>query len=215
MMFQRIRLHARGFVYRLLKYPRMWYHAVKAKKNNNFTPTIICNNCTAGFLLHDLQLQFRTPTINTLFYSFDEFMLFVQNLHELQHTSVYPIASSYAYPVGEIKLKGGAIRVGFVHYSSFEDAMTAWKRRFERVNFGNLYVLYEGQITEKEVETFSKLPYPKAILSHKNVALETKYEFYHGFGFYKKWYPGIIGDYKNWFSLQRWLDDFNYIEFLN
>lgn len=103
----KIIMHAKGFAYRLMKYPRMIFHKIKSRKNNNTSPTILCNNCTAGWVLHDLSLQFRTPTINTLFYSFDEFYLFVQNLQEVKGADLHEIESVFPYPVATIKLSGG------------------------------------------------------------------------------------------------------------
>jgi hypothetical protein len=57
--------------------------------------------------------------------------------------------------------------------------------------------------------------YKKAVISNKNIKLETNYNFYFGFSFYNSWYPGKVGDYKYLFSLKRNLDDFDYISFLN
>ena len=45
--------------------------------------------------------------------------------------------------------------------------------------------------------------------------LESKYDFYQGFDFYTDWKPGKILEYKHWFSLKRFLDDFDYVNFLN
>lgn len=209
-------LHLHGLTCRLMAKPRAWYHGVKARRNQNHTPTIICNNCTAGFLLHDLSLQFRTPTINTLFYSFEDFMLFVNNLHEFQKAPLREVPSSYPYPVGLLQTNAGGVKIGFVHYSTFEEAATIWKKRFARVDDSNLYVIFEGKsVTAAQVEAFALLPYRKAILSGENEEFEKKHSFYHGFKFYRKWHPGLIGDYKHWLSLRRNLDDFDYIAFLN
>lgn len=211
-----VMLHIRGLVYRIMSKPRKLYHKHKALYNTNIKPTIICNNCTAGYLLHDLSLQFRTPTINTLFYSFDEFFLFVRYLKEIQYAGLQEMKTEYKYPVAKIVLRNGeAIRVGFVHYHSFEEACQAWKRRFQRVNYDNLYVIYEGRITEADVRRFSEISYPKAILYRKDKILEQTYNYYNGFEFYDKWYPGIIGNYTSLFSLRRYLDEFDYISFLN
>lgn len=35
--------------------------------------SILCNNCTGGFILHDLGLRFDSPTINMFFHSLDFF----------------------------------------------------------------------------------------------------------------------------------------------
>ena len=216
MTFKSFCLHLRGLSYRIMKFPRKWYHAIKARRNKNLTATIICNNCTAGFMLHDLSMKFRTPTINTLFYSFEDFFLFVNHLKEFQNAQIKEINSPYSYPVGLLQTECEGVKIGFVHYSSYKEAVKAWKERFSRVNFSNLYVIYEGiDISETQVDKLANLSYRKAILSSKNEELERRYPFYHGFSFYSKWRPGLIGDYKYWLSVRRNLDDFDYIAFLN
>ena len=35
--------------------------------------SILCNNCTGGFILHDLGLRFDSPTINMFFHNLDFF----------------------------------------------------------------------------------------------------------------------------------------------
>lgn len=215
MNFEKLKLHLLGLSYRIMSWPRKYYHRHKALRNTNKKPTIICNNCTAGFLLHDLSLQFRTPTINLQFYSFEDFYHFVMNLNELQFSELQEVVSSYKYPVAELKLRSGnVIRIGFVHYHTFNEANEIWKKRFERVDFNNLYVLYEGHISKDDVVKFDEITYPKAILSDKDDDLEKKYSFYHGFDFYDTWYPGKVGDYKGYFSLKRYLDEFDYVSFL-
>jgi uncharacterized protein (DUF1919 family) len=104
--FTKIKLHIKGVDVRLMKFPRIIFHRIKARKLINQTPTILCNNCTAGFILHDLSLEFRTPTINTLFYSFEEFTLFVQNLEEAKKAVLHKVETNYPYPVAAIELGG-------------------------------------------------------------------------------------------------------------
>lgn len=98
---------------------------------------------------------------------------------------------------------------------TFKEANEIWKKRFERVDFNNLYVLYEGHVSKDDVVKFDEIPYPKAILSDKDGDLEKKYSFYHGFDFYDTWYPGKVGDYQDYFSLKRYLDEFDYVSFLS
>lgn len=40
--------------------------------------SILCNNCTGGFVLHDLGLRFDSPTVNLFFHSLD-FFNFIEN----------------------------------------------------------------------------------------------------------------------------------------
>lgn len=54
---------------------------VQRRRLRNYSPTIISNNCCAGFIYHDLGLKFNSPTINfdsekfSVFYSTSETLL--------------------------------------------------------------------------------------------------------------------------------------------
>ena len=72
--------HLKGIVSRVMANPRRLYHKKKAKNCYRDKCSIICNNCTGGVILHDLDLKFDTPTINTLFYSADDFVFLFQIL---------------------------------------------------------------------------------------------------------------------------------------
>lgn len=50
---------------------------IQREKLRNFSPTIISNNCCAGFIYHDLGLKFNSPTINL---TVKNFPLFIQYL---------------------------------------------------------------------------------------------------------------------------------------
>ena len=54
----------------------MWCYKQR-KRLRNFNPTIISNNCTAGFIYHDLGLKFLSPTINL---TVKDFPLFISHL---------------------------------------------------------------------------------------------------------------------------------------
>ena len=59
--------HLRGLSERLMRPFRKRYHINKAKRFKGPVPSIICNNCLGGVVLHDLGLPFNTPTINLFF----------------------------------------------------------------------------------------------------------------------------------------------------
>ena len=54
-------------------------HMRSAIKNK--TATFLCPNCIGGILFHDLDLQFRSPTVNTMMIQSD-FVKFVLNLED-------------------------------------------------------------------------------------------------------------------------------------
>ena len=109
------------------------------------------------------------------------------------------------------------ITLYFMHYTSFEEASEKWYMRAKRLNFDNLYVILVVQkgCTENIVKSFCSLPYKhKAVLSPKmfpncdcvylmpNCAVEG---------------GGLIDicRYKSKFTGKRWLDEFDYVRFLN
>lgn len=209
--------HSKGLSAKLMKYPRDWYHKKLAKRNNNSSPTIICNNCTGGVILHDLGLRFNSPTINTLFYSFDDFLFFVKNIKAFSNVEMFEIKQdTHSYPVGGLELNGKVIKIGLVHYRSFLQGKLKWHERFKRIRYNNIYIIYEGGgIEEKCLNDFTKIPFKKRIYSCTNSYMQNKFAFYQGHDLYFNWYPGKILDYKHLLGLKRFLDDFNYISFLN
>lgn len=99
--------HLTGLSHRIMALPRKIYHKEKAKRNRNLSPTIICNNCTGGVMLHDLGLRFNTPTVNTLFYSFEDFLYFSLHIKEYQCVELLEEKNTkFKYPVGSLFLKG-------------------------------------------------------------------------------------------------------------
>lgn len=208
------KMHLMGMWIRIMKFPRRCYHKQKAKRNRNHAPTIICNNCTAGVMLHDLGLKFNTPTINLDIRNQKEFLYFVENLEDLKDCPIEELSfEKYHLPAGVIIHNGHTIDIVFTHYKTFEIGVEKWHERMKRINMDNLFVIFEAPEIEKEIlERFSRIKYRKCVLSKQE---QLKYDFYYGFDMYKDWKPGKFLQYKSVFSLKRYLDDFDYISFLN
>lgn len=214
---KRVLGHLNGITSRLMYIPRRMYHKQKAKRCNTEKCCIICNNCTGGMILHDLGLRFDSPTINTLFFSADDFLFFANNIKSIFECEIVKICDSgYPYPVGGIKLGNREIKIGFVHYSTFEEAKKKWIDRFKRVDFDKILVLWEGNgLNDNDLELLDKMSFHKLVFSIPNKKYSDKYPFYLGSNIYNNWYPGKILDYKHPYSLKRYLDDFDYIRFIN
>lgn len=71
--------------------------------------------------------------------------------------------------VGDISILG-------VHYQSYDDLSQAWERRRKRVNFDNILLIATDEYikTPQDIESFSKLPYPKVLFKFHN---EINYDF--------------------------------------
>lgn len=97
--------------------------------------TIISQNCIGGVFSHDMNLPFRSPTVN-LFISADDFVRFVNRLEYYLNIEL-EISWGEEYPVGRLD----DVEVHFVHYETCKEAQAAWERRKKRVNIDNIVIL--------------------------------------------------------------------------
>lgn len=133
--------------------------ACEELKTENFT--IISQNCIGGVFYHDMGLQFQSPTIN-LFFEAPDFLKFVTNLHcyiEKQPDMYW----GKDYPIGEL----GDIKVHFMHYSTCREAMNAWARRKERIDYDRIVILATDRdgFTDEEFRKWKALPYQKVLFT--------------------------------------------------
>lgn len=209
-----LKMHLMGLWVRIMNCPRRCYHRQKAKRNHNCSPTIICNNCTAGVILHDLGLKFDTPTVNLEIRNHGEFLYFVENLKDLKDCAIERLNfEKYHLPAGVMTHNGHTIDIVFTHYKTFEEGVEKWHERMKRIHWDNLFVIFEApKIDMETLERFSRINYRKCVISKP---MRLKRDFYCGLDIYDDWKPGKILQYKSMFSLRRYLDDFDYITFLN
>lgn len=111
-------------------------------KNKDFT--ILVNNCTGGIIYHELGLRFNSPTINVGI-KHNDFLNFVKHLKEYKDNEMIEIKEKgINYPIGKlINKKYGDIKLYFQHYNSFEEAKEKWFKRYNRINYDNLYVILD------------------------------------------------------------------------
>lgn len=206
--------HIMGISSRLMHPFRSCYHKNKAKRFNGDVPSIICNNCLGGVMLHDLGLPFNSPTINTGIRNQKEFIFFVNHLDEIIDAPLVEISrSKYNVPAAMIDLRGQRIDVVFTHYADFDTGYDKWKQRMKRLDLNKIVVLLESpDVSSEIIEAFSKIKYKKAIVSKP---IDNAPEYYVPLDIYDNWHPGKILEYKSLFSLKRWMDEWDYISFLN
>ena len=144
---------------------KMFILPLKKKKLKNKDFTLLCNNCAGGILSHDLNLQFRSPTINLFFY-YDHFYKFCENFdyYIAQPLTVCenPIHTpSCAYPVCNL----GDLELHFLHYSSFEEAKQKWDSRTARIDKDNIFVIWTffDETDPKWAARFDKLPFKNKV----------------------------------------------------
>ncbi|MBR2635114.1 MAG: DUF1919 domain-containing protein [Clostridia bacterium] len=177
--------------------------------------TIISSNCTGGFISHWLGLRFNSPTVN-LFIKPKDFIKILENFDYYfdSKTEIYEcIDHDKNYPVGEFET---GVKLWFMHYTSFEDAVQKWKQRCGRIDKNNLYIIMveRDSCTEEDLLRFDKLPYEnKVCLVHKDYnRVQCAYRIP---GFEEKNEVGQLHHVCNKVNGKRYLDAFKYVDFLN
>ena len=214
-----IKSHVKTILGKTIRIGREAYYKRLRKKLKVANPTIIANNCVGTFIYHNLGLRYNSPTINLTIGKTD-FTVFVQHLSGFLHSELIKVEnSSVPYPIGKLKYNGDSIQINFIHYETFEEAKYKWDERKERVDYSNIYIIQQisDGVTEDDIHTFDSLPYKnKLLITSKNITnsknvvalkvLQKRPKTYH---------PGIILDHKPPFFLKRYMDDIDYVGFLN
>lgn len=176
-------------------------------------PTIIASNCVGTIIYSDMGIPWTTPTIN-LMISMPDFIKFVQNLKWYMEQELYfpEEQSPLEYPVARL----GDIRIYFVHYESKEEAVRKWNTRKERIDWDNLFIIgcEKDGCTYETLREFDSLPYERKVIFTKADYAEFSSAFYIE-GFEECQELGTITNFKKQFLKRRYLDDFDYISFLN
>lgn len=183
----------------------------KRRKLKNSNPTIISSNCNGGIILHDLGLQFNTPTIN-LYFNTSDFLKFLSDLNGYLEKDLVEVECEFDYPAGRL----GDITIYFMHYPSFADAKTKWDERKKRIDMNNLFIMMTDKngCTYEMLKEFDRLPFKnKVVFTHKAYS-DIRSSVYMK-GFENDGQVGILSDWKPGFWKRRWLDDYDYISFLN
>lgn len=120
------------------------------------------------------------------------------------------------YPVGSLTYRQKKIHVYFMHYNTFEQAKRKWEERKRRVDFDNIYIIQNIlNVTNDDVDCFDSLPYKnKVLISNQN---PTGSENIRICSLYlrENVQPSNILNYCSRFSCKRWLEEIDYVEFLN
>lgn len=116
------------------------------------------------------------------------------------------------YPIGVL----GDVKIKFAHYATKEDAREKWIERSKRINFDNLFIMFtdRGGCTYQDLCNFDTLPYKnKVVFTHRPYP-EFKSAYY-----IKGWEDdecvGPLFEYVNHFSLKKYYDSFDYVNWFN
>ena len=188
------------------------YKELKKRKLRNYNPTIISSNCNGGIIYHDLNLPFNSPTIN-LSMDTDDFIKLVSNMKYYLGQEIVEIEDkNHQFPCGMLD----DIKIRFNHYDTFEEAVYKWNERKKRINWDNIYIMgIDGdKASYSSLKKFDKLPYKnKVIFTHRDYPeIKSSYKIN---GFEDKDEVGVLIYFKKRFFIRRYLDDFDYVSFLN
>ena len=188
------------------------YKAAKRKKLKNTTPTIISSNCNGEYWYYDMGLRFLSPTIN-LSFDMNDYVKMLENLHWYMEQSITPCKDErFTYPCGML----GDIEIRFNHYNTFDEAVVKWEERKKRINWENLFVLgIDGDNCSYEtMQRFDRLPYKNKVIFTHIPYPEIASSFYIP-GFEEDDGVGVLLYFKKQVLVRRYLDDFDYVSFLN
>lgn len=187
------------------------YKKRKNRRLKNRDVSIISSNCSGAFMYYDLGMRYLSPTVN-LSIEMNDFVKMVKNLKWYMEQELVELNEKSEYPMGIL----GDVKIYFIHYDSFKDAKTKWEERKKRINWDNIFIVgsEKDQCTYDTIKNFEQLPYKnKVIFTHKEYP-----EFSSAYcikGFEEKEELGVITNFKDQILKRRYLDDFNYVEFLN
>lgn len=124
------------------KIHNLFYFNRCRRRNKNSDFTIIAPNCYAGIMYHRLGMQFLSPTINCFFLYRKQYLDFCCNLKDYLNKDIkiaYRDLLGRPVPVGDLN----GITIVFNHYKTVEEAYDKWNQRKKRVNYDNLYFIFD------------------------------------------------------------------------
>ena len=188
------------------------YKELKRLRLKNRNATIISSNCNGEFIYYDMRLKFMSPTIN-LSFDMNDYVRFLENFDYYMNEKILPFEDErFDFPCGML----GDIEIRFNHYKTFEEAVEKWEERKKRIDKSNMYILaIDGDdCTEESILRFDKLPFEHKVIFTHIPRPDIKSSFYiHGFE--EKGGVGVALYFKEGFLIRRYLDEFDYVAFLN
>lgn len=128
------------FVQTFRKLYEYFYFRKLRKKLKNSDFSIFSPNCYAGLMYHRLGLPFTSPTINMCFPEKKQYLKFVSNIrYYVNKNLVFVNDEIHNCPVAFLD----DVKIVFNHYKSNEEAADCWNRRKERINYDNIYLIFD------------------------------------------------------------------------
>lgn len=192
-------------------YERKLYCRRKKNRLKNKDFSIIASNCKGTFMYYDMRIRYLTPTVN-LVIEMNDFVKLAENLEAYMEKEIVKLESDVPYPTGMLD----DIKIMFMHYPTFEEGVEKWNERKKRINWENLFIVgtEKDGCTYETIQRFDRLPYEnKVIFTH--IEYPEFSSAYYIEGFEERDEIGVLTNYKEQFWKRRYLDDFDYVNFLN
>ncbi len=173
--------------------------------------TIIASNCIGTIMYHDMGLEFKTPTVN-LTIGMPDLVKMAGNLRWYMEQELVECTAQGSCPTGLL----GDIRVNFVHYDSFAEGKKKWEERRRRINWDRIVLVGadRDECDDEVLQAFDRLPWPnKLLFTHKDYPEFPSTVYITGFE--EKPTLGNVLSYRPRMLKRRYLDEFDYVSFLN
>ena len=178
--------------------------------------SVFSNDCVGGVMCHDLGLRFLSPTVNLYFETDNDYLEFLSDIkYYCQALPRQIFQDKKDYPIGEIRKGDKRVIIHFLHYKTFQEAISKWQERGKRVNYDNMIVIWHVPNTfgpsYNDLNRFLDLNFKKAmIITGKNCNLNSK--IICKLSLYSKgnYYSGKIFNYKSPFCIVKYLDQTRY-----
>lgn len=183
--------------------------------------TIISNNCTGGAVLHELGMEFKTPTINLQILP-EQFTRFCECLHYYMNCELKKLQPKDLNHWEHIWLKkmfGGVpqmpfgfiddVLVCFQHYDTFEEAKVKWNERKTKIDYDHVGYIFHarGPEYQSEAECFLNANLPHSLCITENFVIPGSIALYPKEGdnafsaVNGKLLITQVADYKSWRKL--------------
>lgn len=189
------------------------YKKRRQRRLNNMDFTVISSNCIGTIMYHDLGLPYRTPTVN-LTISMRDLVKMAGRLRWYMAQELIECAPEEGLKCPAAWL--GDVRVNFVHYNSFAEAVKKWGERKKRINWDCIVLTgAERDDCDYEVlQAFDQLLWPNKVVFTRVDYPEFSSSF-HIQGFEDQPELGMVLGYRPQLLKRRYMDDFDYVAFLN
>ncbi|GAA3951394.1 DUF1919 domain-containing protein [Hymenobacter algoricola] len=143
-------------------------------KNKSFT--LFSDDCWGGEVYKHFDHPFNTPFIGLMLEAPCYMRLVSEPKHYLAQPLVFQKHSFYQgidalrarwhhyFPIATL---GSDVEIQFLHYHSDAEAQEKWTRRVQRINWGNIFLKFDGSkagATPELTQQFDQLPFPRLTL---------------------------------------------------